>query len=78
MVALEEEDMKVAEHYLELARRNGGVPGVRLVDRDELLKLEPNVNPNAAGALWAPHRRDDVLSGCGGGPHGERGRQRGG
>ncbi|GAB6103192.1 NAD(P)/FAD-dependent oxidoreductase [Thermococcus atlanticus] len=53
MVAVEEEDMKVAEHYLELARRNG-VPGVRLVDHDELLKLEPNVNPNAAGALWAP------------------------
>ncbi len=53
MVAVEEEDMKVAEHYLELAQRNG-VPGVRLVDHDELLQLEPNVNPNAAGALWAP------------------------
>jgi len=53
MVAVEEEDMKVAEHYLELAQKNG-VPGVRLVDHDELLKLEPNVNPNAAGALWAP------------------------
>ncbi|ASA78094.1 NAD(P)/FAD-dependent oxidoreductase [Thermococcus sp. 5-4] len=53
MVALEEEDMKVAEYYLELAQKNG-VPGVRLVDREELLRLEPNVNPNAAGALWAP------------------------
>ncbi|ALM76031.1 NAD(P)/FAD-dependent oxidoreductase [Thermococcus barophilus] len=53
MVALEDEDMKTAEHYLELAKRNG-IPGVRLVDKDELLKLEPNVNPNVAGALWAP------------------------
>ncbi len=53
MIAVEEEDMKIAEHYLELAQRNG-VPGVRLVDHDELLKLEPNANPNAAGALWAP------------------------
>ncbi|ASJ05369.1 NAD(P)/FAD-dependent oxidoreductase [Thermococcus barossii] len=53
MVALEEEDLKVAEYYLELAQRNG-VPGVRLVEREELLRLEPNANPNAAGALWAP------------------------
>lgn len=53
MVALEEEDLKVAEHYLELAQKNG-VPGVRLVDNEELRKLEPNVNPTAAGALWAP------------------------
>ncbi|ASJ10541.1 FAD/NAD(P)-binding oxidoreductase [Thermococcus sp. P6] len=53
MIALEEEDLKVAEYYLELARKNG-VPGVRLVEGDELLKLEPNANPNAAGALWAP------------------------
>lgn len=53
MIAVEEEDIKVAEHYLELAQKNG-VPGVRLVDNDELRKLEPNANPNAAGALWAP------------------------
>lgn len=53
MIAVEEEDMKVAEHYLELAQKNG-VPGVRLVDNEELLALEPNANPNAAGALWAP------------------------
>ncbi|MEZ0346189.1 MAG: NAD(P)/FAD-dependent oxidoreductase [Infirmifilum sp.] len=53
MIALEEEDMKIAEHYLELAQKNG-VPGVRLVDSEELVKLEPNANPGAAGALWAP------------------------
>jgi len=53
MIATEEDDLKVAEHYLELAQKNG-VPGVRLVDNEELRKLEPNVNPNAAGALWAP------------------------
>ncbi|HHF52755.1 MAG TPA: FAD/NAD(P)-binding oxidoreductase [candidate division WOR-3 bacterium] len=53
MIAIEEDDLKVAEHYLELAQKNG-VPGVRLVDNEELRKLEPNVNPNVAGALWAP------------------------
>ena len=53
MVALSEEDLKTCEYYLRLAIKNG-VPGVRLVYRDELLHLEPSVNPNAVGALWAP------------------------
>jgi len=53
MVAIEEEDLKTAEHYLELAQKNG-VPGARIIYREELSKIEPNVNPDAAGALWAP------------------------
>ena len=53
MIALKEEDLKTVEHYWEIARKNG-VPGVRLVDNEELLKLEHDANPNVVGALWAP------------------------
>jgi len=53
MIALKEKDLKNVEYYWEIARKNG-VPGVRLVDNEELLKLERNANPNVAGALWAP------------------------
>ena len=31
-----------------------GVPGLKLLSREELLAMEPNVNPDAAGALYAP------------------------
>lgn len=53
MLAFSREDLETAEHYLELGEKNG-VPGVRLVYGEELKGLEPNVNPNAVGALWAP------------------------
>ena len=53
MIVLKEDELKNAERYLEYAEKNG-VPEVRLINRDEMLKLEPNVNPDAAGALWAP------------------------
>ncbi len=53
MIALMEEHLKVCRYYLKLARRNN-VPGVRIVYKDELRHLEPNVSPNAVGALWAP------------------------
>ena len=53
MIALDDRELKNAERYLEYAEKNG-VPEVRLINRDEMLKLEPNANPDAAGALWAP------------------------
>lgn len=53
MVAFNEEELEVARYYLELGERNG-VPGIRLVYDDELRALEPNINPSAVGALWAP------------------------
>lgn len=31
-----------------------GVPGVRIVEREELLEMEPNLTPNAVAALYAP------------------------
>lgn len=49
----EEESRSVFGEYLERAISNG-VPGVRVVGKEELKALEPNVNPSAVGALWAP------------------------
>jgi len=42
---------------LETLRKRGianGVPGLSILSRDELRRREPNVNPEAAGALYAP------------------------
>jgi len=53
MIAFNDEELEITRHYLELGERNG-VPGIRLVYDDELRSLEPNINPQAVGALWAP------------------------
>ncbi len=31
-----------------------GVPGLRIVERDELVRMEPNISDEAVAALWAP------------------------
>ncbi|MBS6721670.1 MAG: NAD(P)/FAD-dependent oxidoreductase [Clostridiales bacterium] len=38
---------------LDQANKNG-VPDARIVERDELLKMEPNLSPNAVAALYVP------------------------
>lgn len=38
---------------LDQANKNG-VPDARIVERDELLKMEPNLTPNAVAALYVP------------------------
>ena len=53
MVFASPEEERGARRYVELAKLNG-VPGVRLVYGRELLALEPNVNPRALGAVYAP------------------------
>jgi glycerol-3-phosphate dehydrogenase len=53
MVFASPEEEREARKYVELAKLNG-VPGVRLVYERELLALEPNVNPQALGAVYAP------------------------
>ncbi len=53
MIFTNEEERKRAIEYLELAKQNN-VPGVRAIDRDELLKVEPIINPDAIGAIYAP------------------------
>ena len=42
---------------LEMLRRRGeanGVPDLRIIDRAELVAMEPNIADDAVGALWAP------------------------
>ena len=53
VVGFSEDELPVLEHLKERGEENG-VPGLRLLGRDELLAMEPGVNPNAVGALYAP------------------------
>ena len=53
VLAFNDEDRRTIEKLY----RNGvanGVPGIRIVERDELRALEPNVSENAVAALLAP------------------------
>ena len=51
-IAIEDEQLPVLE---ELAKRSeiNGVP-VKLLNKEEVLKMEPNINPEVKGALFAP------------------------
>ena len=51
-VALEEEQLEILKQLEERSRING-VP-VELLNKEEVLKLEPNINPEVKGALYAP------------------------
>lgn len=51
-VALEEEQLETLKMLQERSRVNG-VP-VELLNKEEVLKLEPNINPEVKGALYAP------------------------
>ncbi len=53
VVAFSEEEMPHLQVLLDRGVKNG-VPGLRIVDREELVKLEPNIGDTAVGALVAP------------------------
>ena len=53
VVGFSEEELPELES-LKVRGEQNGVPGLRLLGREELLAMEPNVNPDAAGALHAP------------------------
>ncbi|MCG0275404.1 MAG: NAD(P)/FAD-dependent oxidoreductase [Thermosediminibacteraceae bacterium] len=53
VVSLTEEEDRVLEELLERGKKNG-VPGLKIINREELLKMEPNVNKKARAALYAP------------------------
>ena len=53
VVAFSEEDRATLEKLLAQGEKNG-VPGLRIVEREELLAMEPNLNPAAVAALLAP------------------------
>ncbi len=53
VVALDEQEVRVLEELLKQGEANG-VPGLEIHDRDEILKREPNLNPDVVAGLWAP------------------------
>ncbi len=53
VVAFNEEEMGTLTELLERGRKNG-VPGLEIVGQDRLREMEPNINLNAVGALYAP------------------------
>lgn len=53
VVAFSEEEKRTLPELLERGRKNQ-VPGLELVSRERLREMEPNIGPEAVGALWAP------------------------
>ncbi len=53
VLGFDEEDRKTLENLVRQGIANG-VPGVRLMEREEILALEPSTNPAVLCALYAP------------------------
>ena len=53
VVGFDEEDKKTLEGLLERGRKNG-VKGLLILERDEILKLEPSIGDGVKYALYAP------------------------
>ena len=53
VIGFTQEDRATLENLVRQGEENG-VPGVRLIERDEVLRMEPNTNPAVLCALYAP------------------------
>ncbi len=53
VVAFTESEMKTVEELYERGLKNG-VPDMKIVNQEELRKMEPQISENALGALYAP------------------------
>lgn len=53
VVAFSPSEMETLKELLDRGNKNG-VPDMRIIEREELLKLEPNIGDTALGALYAP------------------------
>ncbi|AAD36502.1 conserved hypothetical protein [Thermotoga maritima MSB8] len=53
VVAFNDEELKELERLLKQGEENG-VPGLTILERDEVLSMEPNLNPEVKYALYAP------------------------
>ena len=53
VIALSEEDIDTLRS-LKIRGKQNGVPGLRIVEQAELLRMEPHLNPDAAAALDIP------------------------
>ena len=52
-IAIDEDDMKCLEKLLRQGEANN-VPGLRIITRDEIRRIEPNINDAVIAALYAP------------------------
>lgn len=53
MIIRNDSEYEVLEKYLKIGKQNG-VTDLRIIDKEEILELEPNINPSAIAGLWAP------------------------
>ena len=53
MIIFEEREHEILQNFLKIGRENG-VSDLRIIDKNELLELEPYINQEAIGALYAP------------------------
>jgi glycerol-3-phosphate dehydrogenase len=53
VLAFDEEDLKTLNVLYERGLKNS-VPGLKLLDKDEVLRIEPEISENVVGALYAP------------------------
>ena len=53
VIGFDEDDRKTLETLVRQGEENS-VPGVRLIEREEILAMEPNTNPQVLCALYAP------------------------
>lgn len=53
MVAFSEEEIQTLHMYYERGKRNN-VPYMELLSREKTIEMEPNLNPDVLGALYAP------------------------
>ncbi len=53
VIGFNDEDRATVEELFRRGNANG-VKGLRILDREELVSMEPNISPNAICALWAP------------------------
>jgi len=53
VLAFTEEDMQTLYHLMDQGIKNG-VTQLKILTTEEALRMEPNLNPDIKGALWAP------------------------
>ena len=53
VLALDEKELPHLQHLFENGTANG-VPGMKILSREETLAMEPNLSEKVCGALWAP------------------------
>lgn len=54
VAGFEDSDMEVMNHQMEMARENG-IQGMQMLNHDEMLEMEPNMNPAVKFGLYNPN-----------------------